>query len=72
MEKSEKICSITGCDKPSKKSFSSTRISDTLTRTGLKVKDSRMRRTYLCAEHYKKIKKAFKEDVKPERLRWGH
>ncbi|NWF96657.1 MAG: hypothetical protein HXY34_11005 [Candidatus Thorarchaeota archaeon] len=72
MEKSEKICSVQGCDKPSKKSFSTTRIGETLSRSGLKTKDPRARRVYLCADHYKKIKKAYKEDTKPERMRWGH
>ncbi|MDF1539114.1 MAG: hypothetical protein P1Q69_09430 [Candidatus Thorarchaeota archaeon] len=68
----EKICSITGCDKPSKRSFAASRIGPSITEVGLKVKDSRDRKTYLCQDHWKKVKKAHKKDTKAERMRWGH
>ncbi|MFW9909217.1 MAG: hypothetical protein ACFFEF_11640 [Candidatus Thorarchaeota archaeon] len=69
---SEKTCSIVGCDKPPKKSFAASRIGSSLTEAGLKVKDARKRKTYLCQDHYKKVKKVYKKDTKPERMRWGH
>ncbi len=68
----KKTCSIVGCDNPSKRSFATVRISESLAKTGLRVKDARSRKTYLCADHWKRVKKAFKKDTKPERLRWGH
>jgi hypothetical protein len=67
-----KTCSISGCDKPSKRSFATARIGETVARSGLKLKDARSRKTYLCVDHYKKIKKAFRAETKPERMRWGH
>jgi hypothetical protein len=69
---SSKICSITGCDKPSKRSFATVRISESVSKSGLRVKDARSKKTYLCHEHWKKVKKAYKKETKPERLRWGH
>ncbi|MHA1636757.1 MAG: hypothetical protein ACTSUO_09425 [Candidatus Thorarchaeota archaeon] len=70
--KSEKTCSIAGCDKPSKRSFSAQRIGPSITGSGLTIKDSRKKKTYLCQDHWKKVKKVFKKDMKPERMRWGH
>ncbi|MEM2142154.1 MAG: hypothetical protein QXS20_04375 [Candidatus Thorarchaeota archaeon] len=67
-----KTCSIEGCNKPSKRTFATSRIADTISRSGLRLRDVRTRRTYLCADHYKQVKKNIKEDLKPERLRWGH
>lgn len=69
---SKKTCSIVGCDKPSKRSFATVRIGESVTKSGLRVKDARSKKTYLCQEHWKKVKKAFKKETKPERLRWGH
>lgn len=68
----KKVCSIIGCENPSKRSFASVRISESLAKTGLRVKDARSRKVYLCADHWKQVKKAFKKVTKPERLRWGH
>lgn len=67
-----KTCSIVGCEKPSKRSFATVRITESITSSGFKIKDARARKVYLCADHWKTIKKAFKKDTKPERLRWGH
>lgn len=69
---STKECSISGCRKPSKRSFATVRIMPSVNSSGLKVKDARDRKTYLCADHWKIVKKAFKKDTKGERLRWGH
>lgn len=67
-----KECSIVGCRKPSKRSFATVRIMESVTSSGLRVKDGRSRKTYLCADHWKIVKKAFKKETKGERLRWGH
>ncbi|MHA2423968.1 MAG: hypothetical protein ACXAEF_04225 [Candidatus Thorarchaeota archaeon] len=71
-ESKEKICSIVACKNPSKRSFSSQRIGQSITSAGLRIKDSRKRKTYLCQDHWKKVKKVYKKDTKPERMRWGH
>jgi hypothetical protein len=68
----EKVCSIVGCNKEPKRSFAAERIGSSITSVGLKVKDARKRKTYLCEDHWKIVKKAFKKDTKPERMRWGH
>ncbi|MFX1367412.1 MAG: hypothetical protein ACFFAY_02280 [Promethearchaeota archaeon] len=72
MSSSDKICSITGCNKASKRSFATVRIVESVSKTGLKLKDARSRKTYLCSDHWKSVKKAFKKDTKGERMRWGH
>ncbi|MHA1959755.1 MAG: hypothetical protein ACW99U_05965 [Candidatus Thorarchaeota archaeon] len=69
---SKKTCSIVGCENPSKRSFATVRISESIAKTGLRVKDSRSKKAYLCQEHWKRVKKVFKKDTKAERLRWGH
>ena len=69
----EKICSIVGCRKPSKRSMKRDRIGESVAKSNLKVKDARSRTIYLCADHWKIVKKVFKKDTtKAERLRWGH
>jgi hypothetical protein len=68
----EKICSIVGCRKPSKRSMKRDRIAESVAKSNLKVKDARSRTIYLCADHWKIVKKVFKKDTKGERLRWGH
>ncbi|MFX1560503.1 MAG: hypothetical protein ACFFBL_07930 [Promethearchaeota archaeon] len=69
----DKICSIVGCRKPSKRSMKRDRIAESVVKSNLKVKDARSRKVYLCADHWKTVKKVFKKDTtKPERLRWGH
>jgi hypothetical protein len=69
---STKICSIVGCSKESKRSFATVRIMESIVNSGFKVKDARARKIYVCADHWKIVKKAFKKETKPERLRWGH
>jgi len=68
----KKTCSIVGCDKASKRSFATVRISESISKSNLRVKDARDRKTYLCQDHWKTVKKAYKKETKPERLRWGH
>jgi hypothetical protein len=67
-----KTCSIVGCEKPSKRSFATVRITESIANSGLKVKDARSRKVYLCSDHWKTVKKVYKKDTKAERLRWGH
>lgn len=69
---SKKTCSIVGCDKPSKKSFATVRIAESINKSGLRVKDASTRKAYLCQDHWKIVKKAYKKDTKAERMRWGH
>jgi hypothetical protein len=69
---SKKTCSIVGCDKPSKRSFATVRISESVTKSNLRVKNARDRKTYLCQDHWKIVKKSYKKETKAERLRWGH
>ncbi|MCK5389986.1 MAG: hypothetical protein KAJ36_05820 [Candidatus Thorarchaeota archaeon] len=45
---------------------------ESVSSSGFKVKDARSRKVYLCADHWKIVKKAFKKETKGERLRWGH
>jgi hypothetical protein len=68
----KKTCSILGCDKPSKRSFATVRIGESVAKAGLRLEDASARKVYLCREHWKKTKKIFKKDTKAERLRWGH
>ncbi|UCE11268.1 MAG: hypothetical protein JSW61_04850 [Candidatus Thorarchaeota archaeon] len=68
---SKKTCSIVGCENPSKKAMATVRISESIAKSGLRIKDSRSRKEYLCQEHWKKVKKVFKKDTKAERMRWG-
>ena len=69
----EKICSIVGCRKPSKRSMKRDRIAESVAKSNLKVKDARSRTIYLCSDHWKTVKKVFKKDTtQAERLRWGH
>ncbi|MHA2140873.1 MAG: hypothetical protein ACXADC_00380 [Candidatus Thorarchaeota archaeon] len=72
MSSTKKTCSIAGCSNPYKRSFATVRITESVAKSGLKVKDARSRKTYLCSDHWKRVKKAFKKDTKPERMRWGH
>ncbi|MFX1264173.1 MAG: hypothetical protein ACFFCK_06945 [Promethearchaeota archaeon] len=72
MSSTRKTCSIAGCQNDSKRSFATVRITKSITDAGLQVKDARSRKTYLCSDHWKLVKKIFKKDTKPERLRWGH
>ncbi|NHJ13734.1 MAG: hypothetical protein EAX95_08655 [Candidatus Thorarchaeota archaeon] len=71
MSSSNKVCSIAGCNNESKRSFATVRIVESVSKTGLKLKDARSRKTYLCADHWKLVKKAYKKDTKGERMRWG-
>lgn len=67
----DKTCSIVGCDKPVKRSFPTKRIANSIRKAGLETETSRYRRTYLCRQHWKIVKKEFKKKRDVERLRWG-
>lgn len=72
LSSTKKTCSIVGCQNDSKRSFPTVRITKSIANTGLQVKDARSMKVYLCSDHWKLVKKEFKKDTKPERLRWGH
>jgi len=58
-------CSVAGCEKPAVRSFAS----NTAASAGLNVASGR--RSYLCEEHYKVLKKKLKKDRTLERWRRG-
>ncbi|MEF8873452.1 MAG: hypothetical protein V5A88_02140 [Candidatus Thermoplasmatota archaeon] len=64
--KKEKTCDVKGCDEDKKKSLSATKVTK---KTDLDI-DSSGRKAYLCKEHYKKYKKATKEERTTKRLNW--
>lgn len=64
--KKKKTCEVKGCDKDKKKSLPSEKVTK---KTELKI-DSTGKNTYLCKEHYKKYKKATKEERETKRLNW--
>jgi len=59
-------CGILDCSNEAARSFPGVRVKA----AGLKVKDDDARRCGLCKDHYKKFKKATKEDRELERLAW--
>ncbi|MHA1377561.1 MAG: hypothetical protein ACTSRG_04160 [Candidatus Helarchaeota archaeon] len=61
------MCSVQGCEKEAVRSLSLMDVSKYLE---LKV-GSRIRRAYLCKEHYKDYKKKSKKDKKTEKMRLG-
>ncbi|MBS3816259.1 MAG: hypothetical protein KGY76_01705 [Candidatus Thermoplasmatota archaeon] len=64
--KKEKTCDVKGCDEEKKKSISSSKVTK---KTDLEV-DSSGRNAYLCKKHYKKYKKATKDEREMKRLNW--
>ena len=59
-------CGVLSCNNDMARSFPAVRV----TGAGMKVKDEKARRCGLCKDHYKKFKKATKEDRELERLTW--
>jgi hypothetical protein len=72
LSSAKKTCSIAGCKNDSKRSFATVRITKSITNSGLQLKDARSRKIYLCSDHWRLVKKEYKKDTKPERMRWGH
>ncbi len=65
--KKKKTCDVKGCDEDKKKSLPSKKVTK---KTDLKVKDSSGKNVYLCKKHYKKYKKATKDERETKRLNW--
>ena len=59
-------CSVLGCENPAARSLPAVRVKG----ADLKLKDEEARRAHLCKDHYKKFKKATKDDRELERLAW--
>jgi hypothetical protein len=59
-------CGVAGCTNEAARSFPAVRV----TEAGLSLADEKARRAGLCRDHYKKFKKATKEDRELERLAW--
>lgn len=59
-------CSVTGCNKEAARSISTGRVKS----AGLKVASSE-KRTYLCKEHYKELKKKTKKDKTLDKWRFS-
>ena len=59
-------CAVLSCANEATRSFPAVRV----TAAGLKLQDEKARRAGLCKEHYKKFKKATKEERELERLAW--
>jgi len=57
-------CSVTGCDKEAIRSISTDKVSA----AGLKV--NKVRRAYLCKDHYKEFKKGTKKEKMLEKWRY--
>ncbi len=64
--KKKDTCDVKGCDDEKKKSIPSSKVTK---KTDLDV-DSSGRNSYLCKEHYKKYKKATKDERRAKRLGW--
>ncbi|MHA1298228.1 MAG: hypothetical protein ACTSO9_02160 [Candidatus Helarchaeota archaeon] len=62
-----KQCSVKGCEKEALRSLSIVQVYNYLElKTG-----SKLRRAYLCKDHYKEYKKKSKKDKKTEKLRFS-
>ena len=60
------LCGIQDCSNEATRSFPAVRVKA----ADLKPKDDDARRCGLCKDHYKKFKKATKDDRELERLAW--
>lgn len=67
-EEDPNLCSVKGCNEPSKRSLSARAVTKALSDLKFKTKDPRKVR--LCKEHYKDYKKATREERKLERMSW--
>jgi hypothetical protein len=64
-KKEKKVCSVAGCKNDALRS-----ISMGSAKKAFSNFKEESRRAYLCREHYKKFRKATKQDRKLERLDW--
>ncbi len=63
-KKSGRVCSIEGCTNEAARSLSKEKFDSILKLLSLKVKDDKIPRLYICAEHYKLVKKRDKKENK--------
>ena len=59
-------CSVEKCTKNYERSISLKLVS----KAGLKLKSDKVKKAYLCKEHYKEYKKNSKDDRKVQKWRW--
>ena len=60
-------CSVDKCEKPAERSISH----ELVTKSGLKLKKNKIKKAYLCKEHYKEYKKKSKQDREVQKWRWN-
>lgn len=65
------LCSVTGCNEKATRSFAADKAKEALQQAGVSFKDDRVRRVYLCQQHYKLFKKQTKKDKKVDKWRYG-
>ncbi len=63
-KKSGRVCSIEGCQKEAARSLSKEKFDSILKLLSLDLKDDKTPRLYICAEHYKLVKKKNKKENK--------
>ncbi|MHA1785921.1 MAG: hypothetical protein ACTSVY_01100 [Candidatus Helarchaeota archaeon] len=63
----KKKCSVEGCENEAERSLNIAAVS----KSGLKVKENKLKKAYLCKVHYKEYKKKTKKDREVERWRWN-
>ncbi len=63
-KKSGRVCSIEGCKNQAARSLSKEKFDSILKLLNFKLKDDKIPRLYICAEHYKLVKKRDKKENK--------
>ncbi len=63
-KKSGRVCSIEGCQNEAARSLSKEKFDSILKLLSLKLKDDKTPRLFICAEHYKLVKKKDKKENK--------
>ncbi|MFX1533088.1 MAG: hypothetical protein ACFFDI_02535 [Promethearchaeota archaeon] len=66
----EDICGIEGCENSTERSISSAKITNALTKEGLKLKPTRKRKIRLCRPHYRALRRHIKKESRLDRLRY--
>ena len=61
-------CEIKGCENESVRSVPVKNLLKAL--PGVKIEDEKRKRVHICKEHYKKFKKATREERELQRLGW--
>jgi hypothetical protein len=63
-KKSDRVCSIEGCQKEAARSLSKEKFESILKLLNLALKDDKSPRLFICQEHYKLVKKKNKKESK--------